>query len=137
MRPSNRPTPGRPTGRGERILLVEDEDAVREFALRALREGGYTVYEANGADQAMEVFDGERGNFDLVFSDVVLPDRSGIGLATDLLAKKPGLHILLASGYTDQKSQWPAIREKGYRFLQKPYSLPDLLGTLREIMDAQ
>jgi PAS domain S-box-containing protein len=124
-------------GRGERILLVEDEEAVREFATRALRESGYTVYEANGADQAMEVFDNEGGDFDVVFSDVVLPDRSGIGLASDLLTKKPGLHILLASGYTDQKSQWPAIREKGFRFLQKPYSLPDLLGTIRDIMNPQ
>jgi len=124
-------------GHGERILLVEDEDAVREFATRALREGGYTVYEANGADQAMAVFDDERGDFSVVFSDVVLPDRSGIGLVGDLLAKKPELQVLLASGYTDQKSQWLVIREKGFRFLQKPYSLPDLLSALREVTGAR
>jgi len=128
--------PGDAKGHGERILLVEDEDAVREFASRALRESGYTVYEAGRAEQAIALFDAEGGNFDIVFSDVVLPDRSGVGLVTDITARKPGIQILLASGYTDQKAQWPAICERGFRFLQKPYSLPDLLGTIREMADA-
>jgi DNA-binding NtrC family response regulator len=95
------------------------------------------VIEASGANQALAVFERERGNFDIVFSDVVLPDRSGVGLVADLATRKPGLRILLASGYTEQKSQWAAIREKGYRFLQKPYALPDLLGTMREMLDSR
>jgi DNA-binding NtrC family response regulator len=53
----------------------------------------------------------------------------------DLLERSPSLRILLSSGYTDQKSQWPAIQEKGFRFLQKPYTLPDLLATIREMVD--
>jgi PAS domain S-box-containing protein len=122
----------RPRGSGQRILLVEDEEAVRTFATRALRENGYVVCEAASADEALDIFDREAGQFDVVFSDVVLPGLSGIRLVDRLLELRPNLEVLLSSGYTDQKSQWPVIREKGFRFLQKPYSLPDLLGAIED-----
>lgn len=77
----------------------------------------------------------EKENFHLIFSDVVLKDKSGLQLVEDIFSKKPGLKVLLTSGYTDQKSQWAIIKEKGYRFIQKPYALIDLLRTLREILE--
>ena len=121
-------------GCGQRILLVEDEEAVRELASRALKENGYTVFEAGAYEEAIEVFEREGGNFDLIFSDVVLPDKSGIRLIDELLSQRPDIQVLVSSGYTDQKSQWPVIQEKGFRFLQKPYSLVDLLGTIDELV---
>ncbi|MBN2564857.1 MAG: response regulator, partial [Candidatus Eisenbacteria bacterium] len=124
----------RARGAGQRILLVEDEEAVRELATRALSESGYVVFEAGAAEEALELFRREDGRFDLVFSDVVLPDKSGIRLIEDLLDIRPDLQVLVSSGYTDQKSQWPVIQKKGYRFLQKPYSLVDLLGTIDELV---
>ena len=123
-----------PLGKGQRILLVEDEEAVRSLAVRALTESGYVVFEAGGADEALELFRREGGDFDLVFSDVVLPDRNGVSLIEDLLEMRPDMPVLVSSGYTDQKSQWPVIQEKGFRFLQKPYSLVDLLGTVGELV---
>ncbi|MBD3367132.1 MAG: response regulator, partial [Candidatus Eisenbacteria bacterium] len=124
-------------GGGQRILLIEDEEVVREFASRALRQSGYTVFEAKAADEALEVFEKEQGRFELIFSDVVLPDKSGLRLVDDLLERVPDLRILLSSGYTDQKSQWSVIREKGFRFLQKPYTLPDLLATIQEMVHGE
>jgi len=121
-------------GTGQRILLVEDEEAVRELASRALKENGYKVFEAGAYEEAVELFEQEGGNFDLIFSDVVLPDKSGIRLIDDLLSIRPDIRVLVCSGYTDQKSQWPVIQEKGFRFLQKPYSLVDLLGTVDELV---
>jgi len=121
-------------GQGERILLVEDEDTVRDFARAALDQNGYVVVEAAAACDALELFEKHNGDFQLIFSDVVLPDRSGIQLVEELMKKDPAVPVLLSSGYTDHKSQWPTIREKGIRFLQKPYSLPDLLLTVREVM---
>ena len=121
-------------GAGQRILLVEDEEAVRELASRALKENGYVVFEAGAHKEALELFEREGGNFDLVFSDVVLPDKSGIRLIDDLLSRSPDLQVLVSSGYSDQKSQWPIIQEKGFRFLEKPYSLVDLLGTIDELV---
>jgi PAS domain S-box-containing protein len=121
-------------GHGERVLVVEDEEAVREFATRALRDSGYSVLEAANAEEALAVFEQEKGNVDIVFSDVVLPSKSGLQLADELLARHPDLHVLLSSGYTDQKSQWSVIQERGYGFVQKPYAIHDLLRTIREVI---
>jgi two-component system cell cycle sensor histidine kinase/response regulator CckA len=129
-------TPDAPHGKGERILLIEDEEGVSALVERTLTNNGYAVFPAFDSEEAMEIFEREGGNFHLVFSDVVLPGESGIQLVERLLEKKPGLPVLISSGYTDQKSQWPAIREKGYQFLEKPYELPDLLRAIRTALSA-
>ena len=121
-------------GHGERILLVEDEEGVRAFAQKALERHGYSVLVATNAREALEIFAREGGAFDLVLSDVVLPDISGVQLVDHLLTGKPGLKVLLTSGYADQKSQWPIIRDRGFPFIQKPYSLADLLSLIRDIV---
>jgi len=121
-------------GKGERILLVEDEEKVRESANKAMTKCGYRVIPTSNSMEALDVFHQENGRFDLVFSDVVLSDGSGIELAEELLTARPDVNILLCSGYTDQKSQWPLIRDKGFRFLQKPYTLPDLLKALQNAL---
>ncbi|MGQ9627817.1 MAG: ATP-binding protein, partial [Anaerolineae bacterium] len=122
-------------GRGEKILVVEDDEGVREFATRVLRENGYVVFEAATAEEALDVFEGEKEDFHLVFSDVVLPDKPGLQLIDELLTRKPELRVLLSSGYADRKSQWRIIRERGFRFLQKPYASADLLRVIREIIE--
>ena len=123
-----------PGGTGERILLVEDENVVRDFAVRALKARGYTVVAAETAEEALTMFEREKGAFELVFSDVVLPGKSGVQLVDEILARKPEVPVLLSSGYADRKSQWPVIQERGFHFLQKPYSLIDLLNNIREIL---
>ncbi len=122
-------------GHSERILVVEDEDVVRDFACKALRDTGYDVFDVGSAEEGLEAYKRESGDFDAVFSDVVLPGKSGVQLADELLSLDPELRILLSSGYTDEKSQRTRISEKGLRFLQKPYSLADLLGTMREVLE--
>lgn len=122
-------------GSGERILLVEDEEGVRGFASEALRGSGYVVIEAVNVQEALDIFEREKGDFHLILSDVVLPDNSGLHLVDQLLSYKPDLQVLLSSGYTDQKSQWPLIREREFRFLQKPYALGDLLQAVKEVIE--
>ena len=122
-------------GHGERILVVEDETTVRDFAVRALRENGYRVVEAADAEEALVVFESDRKKFDLVFSDVVLPSKSGVELAEELLSLSPNLRILLSSGYADRKSQWSIIQEKGLEFVKKPYAIKDLLKTIRGVIE--
>jgi len=119
-------------GGGERILLVEDDGRVREFLAEALNENGYVVIKAANAREALDIFDTEKGNFHLIFADVVLPDISGFQLVEQLLSHKPELPFLLGSGYIDNKLQRPAIREKGFQLLQKPYALAELLHAVRE-----
>ncbi len=121
-------------GNGERILIVEDEKHVRELARKILFKHGYHVFLSETVEEARHVFAREKGNFNLIFSDVVLPDGNGIELVDELLCNDPTLHILLSSGYTDHKSQWPVIQEKGFPFLEKPYTLFGLLGAIQQAM---
>jgi PAS domain S-box-containing protein len=121
-------------GNGERILLVEDEESMLNFVKIALNENGYTVFPASSAQEAVKIFKSEDHKFDLVFSDVVLPDSTGIRLIEELLSYKPGFLCLLTSGYTDEKSQWASIKEKGYPFIQKPYTLYDLFRTIKDLI---
>jgi PAS domain S-box-containing protein len=123
-----------PVGSGERILLVEDEDGLREFATEALTEHGYEVFAAASAGEALRTFHKEQGQFDVVFSDVVLPDRSGLEIASEVLMRDPDMPFLLTSGYTDQQAQWSEVCEKGLPFLQKPYSLRDLLNAINRVI---
>ena len=123
-------------GHGEKILVVEDEESVREFVRRALDRTGYQVHTASNDCEALDIFVREKKNFHLVFSDVVLPDKTGVELVEELRSRNPELRVLLCSGYVGWKSQWPLIEEKGFLFLQKPYALIDLLRTIREALNS-
>ncbi len=125
----------RPGGRGERILLVEDDAEVRAFTAEALGRNNYAVVEASGARQARQAFAGAGTGFDLLLSDVVLPGGSGIQLARELQGADPGLAVLMCSGYTDERSHGDDIRALGLAFMLKPYTLSELLETVRETLD--
>lgn len=120
-------------GHGERVLLVEDEEMLRGFAAGTLRENGYVVFEAKAAEEALDLFEREKGEFHIVFSDVVLPGKNGIKLVEQLLSQKPELKVLLCSGYLDDKSQWPIVQERGFNFVQKPFTLYGLLQAFKKL----
>lgn len=119
-------------GNGEKVLLVEDDIGIREFAAQGLRENGYEVFQAKNSKEARSL--SRTIDFDVVFSDVVLPDATGLGLAEQLVADKPALRVLLTSGYTDTQSLWPAMRSRGFRFLSKPYTLMGVLQAFRAVL---
>jgi len=127
-----------PTGsRGaETILFVEDDDLVRAAGLEGLRGLGYTVLEAAGPAGAMQVVDGHAGTIDLLFTDVVMPGMSGPRLAQALSARRPGLRVLYASGYSDDTGLPEEVRNDRLRFIGKPYSPAQLAGVIREVLDA-
>lgn len=118
-------------GSGEKILLVEDDQKVRDFTRTALSGHGYKVSAASNAAEALELFEKEKEEIRMVLSDVVLSDQSGVSLAEQLLAKKPGLAVVLTSGYLEA-SQRPLLDGKGYSYLQKPYSMLTLLKTVSD-----
>ncbi len=121
-------------GRGERVLLVEDEEAVRALANRMLSENGYEVYAAAGAEEATKIFEREHGEFDIVFCDVVLPGEDGVELVERLKRRRPSLKVLFASGYGGGETNRAVIEQKGYAFMQKPYSLTSLMRALRDVL---
>jgi PAS domain S-box-containing protein len=124
-------------GNGECILVVEDDANVCQLGARVLQAAGYQVLACASAAEAAERFQSPDRTVDLLFSDVVLPDRSGIELADDFRLRSPDLPVLLCSGYTDERSRLTAINEKGYLFLQKPYSSSALLHIVRLLLNAR
>lgn len=120
-------------GKGEWILLVEDDESVREFAKKGLSENGYIVFTARNAKEAFDIFEKNRKNFALIFSDVVLPDGNGLELAERCFRLKPKIKIVFASGYSNEKIDWEVIQ--GYRYIQKPYSLSELLKIVKNTLE--
>ena len=122
-------------GEGKRILVIEDEEGVREFIANGLNRHGYTVFKAANAEEAETIFVQENGRFHMVFSDVILPGKNGIQLAEEFISQKPDLRIVLSSGYAESKQQNSRIQKKGFSFLGKPYSLSDLLSTVGKVVE--
>jgi len=100
-----------------------------------LTKNGYQAVSVESYKKAEKYF--REFDFDLVISDVVLPDGNGLDLVEMFLKIKPDIKVLLSSGYTDKKSQWPKIQEKGYPFLQKPYALFNLLMVVKEVVGGE
>ena len=121
-------------GKGERILLIEDEMKVLRYVKTALDRCGYITSVASSAKEALDIYQKEKSNFQLIFSDVVLPDISGVELAKTLLEMNPELHILLTSGYPEYSSKWSDIQKENFEFLQKPFNLTDLLQKVHDTL---
>ena len=118
----------------KRILLVEDDESVQAAVAGMLRARGYAVTRADCVGSALELFEAEGGAFDLLFSDVVLPDKDGLSLADYCLSQQPGMAVLFTSGYNDERSCWSVINERGYHFLQKPFDLRELLAAVEQAL---
>jgi CheY-like chemotaxis protein len=118
---------------GKVILLVEPDAAVREFLAGVLQSSGFDVLAAGTAAEALQACD-RAGRRDLLLSDVGLPDKSGSELAEDLLARDPNIRVLLTRGSGDAPRTRERVTERGPHSLRKPYSVSELLTTVRRIL---
>ncbi|MFH1415462.1 MAG: response regulator [Elusimicrobiota bacterium] len=121
-------------GRGETILLIEDEDTLRDAVKKILKKNNYSVIEARSMKEAYAAFK-KAGSVDLVFSDIVLPDGTGLELIDRLKEHKPKLKILLCTGYFDS-ARLNEARKKNYTVMKKPYSLYGMLNKIREALSS-
>jgi PAS domain S-box-containing protein len=117
----------------ETVLLVEDEQAVRELVRIILERAGYSVVEAANADEAERLFS-SMGTADLLLTDVVMPGRSGFELFNRLHAKRPSLRVLFISGYTDYAMFDATIVDGDLAFLEKPFSAEGLIAKVHEVL---
>ena len=120
-------------GGTETLLLVEDDESVRELVVDFLRGAGYQVIEAGDAAEAEAKSRAEHGPIDLLVSDIVLPGLDGPGLSTRLRTLRPGLRTLLMSGYPGEAVVQPSP-EAGLTFLAKPFSRATLLKKVRDAL---
>src|SRR5262245_19185700 len=119
------------TGAG-RVLLVEDEDVVRNFAARALSRQSYEVLEAGTGVEALEIMQREQRRVDLVVSDVIMPEMDGPTLLKELRKTKPDLKFIFVSGYPDDAFRKSLDDGEDYAFLPKPFTLPQLAAKVKE-----
>jgi CheY-like chemotaxis protein len=122
--PDVRPVPLRT----QRVLLVEDNDTVGEFARELLQELGQIVTWVQNGEAALALLEEAPGKFDLVFTDVVMPGMNGVELAQAIALRWPTLRVVLTSGYSHVLAQEGS---HGFTLLRKPYAVEGLLGVLQ------
>jgi two-component system cell cycle sensor histidine kinase/response regulator CckA len=118
------------TGTG-RVLLVEDEVEVRQFAVRALKRQGYQVLEAADGVEALELMRANPGAVDIVVSDVVMPEMDGPALFKELRKDNPAIKVIFVSGYPNEAFR-ETLGTEDFAFLPKPFSLPQLAAKVKE-----
>ncbi len=121
------------TGRGA-ILLVEDEEAVRAFAARALASRGYTVLEAETGVEALTVVEEAGGRIDLIVSDVIMPEMDGPTMLTELRRRGVEAKVVFVSGYADDAFARNLPGKEEFVFLPKPFTLKQLIETVKATM---
>ena len=123
------------TGEGT-ILLVEDEEGLRQLNARGLASRGYTVLEAGNGVEAIDVLEKSDGQVDLVVSDVVMPEMDGPTLLRELRTRNPTLKVIFVSGYAEDAFQRHLPADGRFAFLAKPFTLKQLVNAVKEALAA-
>jgi signal transduction histidine kinase/CheY-like chemotaxis protein len=128
--------PRRTAPGGENILLVEDEEMVREIMLEGLRREGYPVLAAGNALDAISLLERHSRPIDLLLTDLMMPGMNGMELARRLMSSHPAMKVLLVSGYSEEEIGKFVRKEAGTAFLQKPVTPSVLSRKVREVLDS-
>jgi two-component system cell cycle sensor histidine kinase/response regulator CckA len=124
------------TGAGT-VMLVEDEDPVRIFGARALRNKGYNVIEARSGEAALELMGETAEKIDLIITDVVMPRMDGPGLVREVRETHPNMKVIFISGYTEDSFRQRLDSDSNIHFLPKPFSLKQLATKVKEVIDGE
>jgi two-component system, cell cycle sensor histidine kinase and response regulator CckA len=119
----------------ETILLIEDDAALRRVALRILEKHGFNVLEAANGGEALLLCESFQGPIDLVLTDVVMPGMGGRECFERLTTLRGDLQVLYMSGYTEDAIAHRGVLNEGTRLLQKPFTVKELLGAIRQALD--
>ncbi|MFA5808181.1 MAG: response regulator [bacterium] len=121
-------------GRSGTILLVEDSDVVREVIARMLEDVGFTVLKASGGEEALSL--SRRGDvpFDLLLTDIVMPEMGGVELADRVAAEQPGARILFMTGYAEEVVVNEGILGKHRECIGKPFTQEQITKRVRKIL---
>ena len=121
-------------GKGEQVLLVEDEQELCQMTARALSDNGYVVQACATVSEACRLFEQADPPIELVLSDVGLPDGRGTDLVFGFLTERPGISAILVTGYADERGDWARAEQAGLMLLQKPVPIATLLGHIHETL---
>jgi two-component system cell cycle sensor histidine kinase/response regulator CckA len=135
--PANPPAHAVPSGTGQVILLVDDEEILRVVARAALEQAGYVVLEAEDGARALDVYQRERERVAVVLLDVNMPGRTGEEVFQDLRGLDPNVSVIFCSGSISDKKGALLIRGGAKAFLHKPYSARELVGVVQQVLQPQ
>jgi DNA-binding response OmpR family regulator len=122
-------------GHAVTILLVEDDEGVREIVREFFVMNGYSVLETHGSDEALRIGQEHAGAIDLLVTDVALRGMSGLELADQLAAMRPGIRVLYMSGSAEGTAARNAALQPGKAYIQKPFSMADLVAKVRQVLN--
>jgi two-component system, cell cycle sensor histidine kinase and response regulator CckA len=122
------------SGGSETVLLVEDEESVRQLVGETLQAKGYRVLEAENGEAALRIANAHQGSIDMLITDVVMPGMSGRELSKKLYEARPTTKVLYLSGYTEDAIMHQGVFEAGTAFLQKPFTLQMLSRKVRDVL---
>jgi two-component system, cell cycle response regulator CpdR len=120
-----------------RILIAEDDDAIRELVMRALDEDGHELTGAADGAEALDVLSRRDGEFDLLLTDVKMPVLDGIALALAAGRDHPDVAIMLMTGYADQRERAHGLDALVHDVINKPFSVEQIKGAVREALVAR
>lgn len=123
-----------PEGRGQTVLIVEDEDSIRRLGVRMLEKMGYRVFSASAPPEAIHLVEQEANKIDLLLTDVVMPEMNGRDLANRLQEIDPNIKILFMSGYTNNVIVRRGVLDDGINFISKPFSQKELAVKVHEVL---
>ena len=126
---------GSAKGHGETILIVEDDEGVRQYAAEILRDLNYQIIEAKDAASAMRLVDADK-KFDLLLTDVVLPGKNGRELADEVERRRPGIKIIFMTGYSRNAIVHQGRLDPGIELISKPLIEGVLARRIRQVLDA-
>ncbi len=126
-----------PAGRGETVLILEDEASILKLATRMLEKQGYTVLAAAAPGEAEALAKEHAGGIQLLITDVVMPEMNGRDLAQSLKTHYPALKVLFMSGYTANVIAHHGVLDKGVNFIQKPFSSRELSLKVRKALGGE
>jgi DNA-binding NtrC family response regulator len=129
-------TPLQPLARGtEKILFVDDESALADLGQQRLGELGYQVETRTSPIEALEAFRANPQKFDLVITDLAMPQMSGLNLARKIMEIRPGMPIILCTGFSEQANEQAAGAIGIRTFLFKPLVMRDIAAAVRKVLD--
>jgi CheY-like chemotaxis protein len=117
-----------------RLLVVDDLDLVLEFAANFLKQAGYQVFTANGAEAALQILSQQKLPFDLVLTDYAMPGKNGWQLIQEVAARWPLTRFILASGYLDDAERAEIAKHPAVRTLNKPYGIAEATSVIAEML---
>jgi len=126
-----------PEGGSETILLVEDQDHIRNLVADFLSVSGYQVLEASNGVEALRVVETQKGVIDLLVTDVVMPKMGGLELADRAAIHRPQMKVIYVSGFSEYGASFENVQQVHHFFLQKPFSMKVLGRRVREVLDGK